>query len=237
MLAGIVLAACAGAGIGVLAGSWFTPDYEHVAFVRAGSIEREQVIPRPDLLDRINGLSTASDVGARLGRSPWLVWRRYVVTTEGDVYVARVQSADPVDGQRIVDAVRDSLIAVLRGRYDAAMIPHRAYMSSLEREAARLTEEIERVANAGRSSEGTAGRGTADRWVALAEIRQRLRDAQVFAALSEEPAQVGMTRRLDPDWRSYRRRTAATGAVIGFITAGAFFIVAAARARSAPTGA
>lgn len=233
--AGLLLAAVIGGVGGFLSARLLPPAYEFVAFVRGGSIERESIIPRDDLLDRINGLSAAAEVAARLGSSPWAVWRRYVVTSEGGIYVARVQNADPDEGQRIVDAVRDSLVADLRGRYDAAMIPHRAYISSLEQEVARITEQTAQPATMRAAAAESSSRAAAERWVALAEIREKLRDAQLFAALSEQPAPLGPTRRLDPDRRAHQRRMTATGIVAGLVVAAVVLIAVVARARSAPS--
>jgi hypothetical protein len=217
---------------GYLIAIWFPPPYEFVAFVRAGSLGRDDIVPKADVLDGVNGLSTASEVARRLEGSPWLVWRKYGVTAEGAIYVVRVRDADPDRGSLLIAAVRDTLVSDLGQRYDAAMNPHRAYIAALEQEVVRLGAETARLDAAGFATGAGAARTGVDRRVALAEIRKQLRDAQVSGALSGAPTAVGDVRRLDPDRRARQILLTLTGAVIGFAAAAAALVILAFRARS-----
>jgi hypothetical protein len=179
-------------------------------------------VPRPDLLDRINGLGAASEIAGRLGESPWNVWRRYSVTSEGPLYVIRVRDPDPRRAAQLIEAVRDTLVADLRQRYDAAMEPHREYIAALERDVAAL-------------GHGTGGPSSveSERAVAGARIRKQLRDAQVFAGMSEMPDALAGVSRLDAPQNARRWRLTLTGAVVGFLASFVVLAILAWRLRSA----
>ena len=228
-LLGMFVTAAAVALAGYLTAVAFPPAHEFVAFVRAGSIDRDPIVEKAEQLDAANGLGAASEIAQQIGSSPWLVWRRYSVTAEGPVFVVRVQDADPERGERLVHAARDTLAAGLRRRYEAAMVPQRAYIAALEADVARLGEETVKL---GAAANDGAQRTAIDRRVALAEVREKLRDAQLFAALSEPPGVVDDVRHRPPDSAAYRRRLTLTGAVLGLIAAVAALLVLAFRARS-----
>jgi hypothetical protein len=205
------------AGYLVAAGS--PAPYEFAVFVRAGTLDREALVPKMDLLEQVNGLGAAAALAPSLDASPWQIWRKYSVTAEGRLYVVRVRDVDPQRGRRLIEAVRDRLVIELRQRYEEAMAPHRAYMASLEQEVAALGLEASNLAAGGRARDPDASRAAADWRVALAQVRKQLRDAQVFAGLSEVPEAVGDVRRLEPHQAGRQLRLTLTGAVLGFVAA------------------
>lgn len=204
--------------------------HELVAFVRGGTLEREDILPRADVLERINGLGTAAEVAKRLDTSPWRIWRAYTVTAEGQMYVVRVRSADASTGERLVQMVQEMLATELKQRYDAAIAPHRAYIVSLEAEVRQLGDEANKL-DMQAKADPRASSAAVDRRVALAAIRKQLRDAQVFAAQSDPPVAVDGVRRLDVDIQSRRLQLALTGAVVGLVAALGALVVLAVRAR------
>lgn len=226
-IAGTVALACALAAAGYLMAVVVPPAHEFVAFVEAGSLEGDELVPKDQLLDRMNGLGAASEVARGLNVSPWAVWRGFTVSAEGQVYVVRVRDRDPQRGARLTDAVRGVLVRDFTQRYEAAMVPHRAYIASLENELERLRQEP-----AVPAAESRSGRAT-DRWLAGAEIRKHLRDAQMFAALSKPPVAVGEVQHRVRDLRGHRIRSTLTGAVIGVALSVAALVVLAFRAQSA----
>jgi hypothetical protein len=205
--------------------------HELVAFVRAGTLERNDVLPRADVLERINGLAAAAEVAKRLETSPWRIWRTYSVTAEGQMFVVRVRTPDVAAGERLVQVVQETLASELKQRYDAAIAPHRAYIVALEAEVRQLGSEASSLDGRAKG-DSRASTAAVDRWVALTEIRKQLRDAQVFAAQSDPPMSINGVRRLDIDTQSRRLQLALTGAVVGFVGAVGGLIVLAVRSRA-----
>ena len=210
-----------------------SPAHEFVAFVDAGSLEKDEILPRPDVLDKVNGLSHASEVAGRLNRSPWVVWRKYAVAAEGRVYVVRVFDSDPVRGAELVAVVRDTIVMDLRQRYDAALAPRRAYIAALEAEIADLTAQLSRPSAAAARPDASGLRAASDGWMALTNMRERLRDEQVFVALSKPPNTAGEVRRRDPDRGSRRILLTLTGASVGLVTGLGLLLFVILRTRAA----
>lgn len=220
------------ASLGYVIARIWPASYEFVAFVQAGSLEKDDLVPRQDVLDRVNGLSYASTVADRLGLSPWAIWRRYSVSAEGRVYVVRARDTDMARGTRLTEVVRDSLLADLKERYDGAIMPHQSYISALEAQIRRAEAEMTQATNAPDRRVPTPNGTIGDRWQALANMREELRNAQVFVARSEPVGAANVVRRRDPDVRGRRVLFTLTGALIGVAVAAAWLLTRAYRLRS-----
>jgi hypothetical protein len=189
--------------------AWLWPaTYEFVAFVEDGYVDKEPLVARNDLLDQLNGLGIAGVVAAELNDSPWRVWRRFWVTSEGPLLVIRVRHADPVYGTRLVEAARKTITAELKRRYDTVMAPQAAYIAGLR---ARL-QQIESPAPERAGGAIDAG----ERLLTASTLHRAIRDAELFVSLAHEPSAVWDVRVRAPDRNRRAIRLAFSGAFVGF---------------------